>query len=311
MPSAKFTKQFAFFFEMAVKLSDAAEADAILVMLDDATDWKKLKELAGDQRVLIAADQEDELSGAAEVGFATVLIDKDEAPVLEKLTQALLESVADDLVTHSANVIAIYSGFEAGNIDTVSFIRLDEHLGRLTSRDLQALETRVPLDTLKLVVDLAIEIGREGREGKPVGTMFIVGDTRKTMAICHAAGFDAVKGYGRKERNLQDRRTREAVKEIAQLDGAFLVSVDGTVEKTCQIVGATHANITLSKGLGSRHWAAAAITRTTKAVAIVVSESNGTVRLFQNGEIMLRIEPFRRAMKWVEFEYDPPASGEA
>ncbi len=75
MPSAKFTKQFAFFFEMAVKLSDAAEADAILVMLDDATDWKKLKELAGDQRVLIAADKEDEMSGAAEVGFATVLID--------------------------------------------------------------------------------------------------------------------------------------------------------------------------------------------------------------------------------------------
>ena len=45
-------------------------------------------------------------------------------------------------------------------------------------------------------------------------------------------------------------------------------------------------------------------------MSITVSESNGTVRLFQNGEVMLRIEPFRRAMKWRDFEYDPSAGGQ-
>ena len=74
-------------------------------------------------------------------------------------------------------MVAIYSGFEAGKIDSLSYIRLDEHLGRLTARDLRKLETKVPLETLKMVVDLAVEIGREGREGKPVGTIFVVGDT--------------------------------------------------------------------------------------------------------------------------------------
>ena len=66
--------------------------------------------------------------------------------------------------------------------------------------------------------------------------------------------------------------------------------------------------ITLSKGLGARHWAAAAISRATKAVAVTVSQSTGTVRIFQNGEVMLRIEPLRRrAMVWKDFEYEPPA----
>ena len=78
------------------------------------------------------------------------------------------------------------------------------------------------------------------------------------------------------------------------------------IQRACQIVDATHANLTLSKGLGTRHWAAAAISRVTKAIAVVVSESNGTVRLFSNGEVMLRIEPFRRAMKWKDFDYEPP-----
>jgi hypothetical protein len=59
--------------------------------------------------------------------------------------------------------------------------------------------------------------------------------------------------------------------------------------------------------LGSRHWAAAAISRATKAVAVTVSQSNGTVRIFQNGEVVLRIEPLhRRPMVWKDFEYEPP-----
>ena len=185
-------------------------------------------------------------------------------------------------------------------------IHLDEHLGRLTSRDLRQLETKVPLDTLKTVVDLAVEIGREGREGKPVGTLFVVGDTRKVLASSHALVFDPVRGYSRKERNLFDPKVREGIKEIAQMDGAFVVNPDGTVEAASRYIDASAESITLSKGLGARHWAAAAVTRKTKAVAIAVSESNGTVRIFANGEVFLRIEPFRRAMKWKDFEYEPP-----
>ena len=164
----------------------------------------------------------------------------------------------------------------------------------------------MPLDTLKTVVDLAVEIGREGREGKPVGTLFVVGDTRKVLTSSHALGFDPVRGYSRKERNLFDPKVREGIKEIAQMDGAFVVAPDGTVEAAARYIDASAEGITLSKGLGARHWAAAAITRKTKAVAVAVSESNGTVRIFSDGEVFLRIEPFRRAMKWKDFEYEPP-----
>jgi DNA integrity scanning protein DisA with diadenylate cyclase activity len=99
---------------------------------------------------------------------------------------------------------------------------------------------------------------------------------------------------------------REGVKEVSQLDGAIIVSADGIVEASARYIDAPADNITLPKGLGARHWAAAAISRKTNAVAVAVSESNGTVRIFQNGEVTLRIEPFRRPMKWKDFEYEPP-----
>jgi diadenylate cyclase len=302
----RFTEQFQTVFKTAAKLSRAVDADALMLLLESPADWDQLKAYAGEEKILIAADFPAQIEGAAEVGLATVVLKMPDAPVHEKLTQALLESVADDILAPGAQVVALYSGFESGTIDSISLIHLGEHLGQLTARDLRQLETRVPLDTLKTVVDMAVEVGREGREGKPVGTLFVVGDSRKVLASSHPVGFDPVRGYNRKERNLDDPRVREGIKEIAQLDGAIVVSAEGIVEASARYIDAPADNIALPKGLGARHWAAAAISRKTNAVAVAVSESNGTVRIFQNGEVTLRIEPFRRPMKWKDFEYEPP-----
>ena len=93
------------------------------------------------------------------------------------------------------------------------------------------------------------------------------------------------------------------------MDGAFIISADNVVEAACRYLDCSAADVTLSKGLGARHWAAAAISRATNAVAVSVSESNGTVRILHNGEVVLRIEPYlRRPMVWREFEYEPPTA---
>jgi DNA integrity scanning protein DisA with diadenylate cyclase activity len=307
MKPLRFTDRFKTLFSMAIRLSETVEADGVLILLDGTADWNRLRKQADSAKIIVAADTAEELQGASEADLLPLVVNMPDSPVYDRLTQALLEAVADDLLVPGSRVVALYSGFDQDTIDSVSVINLGEHLDRLTGRDLRQLETRVPLETLKVVVDLAVEIGREGREGKAVGTMFVVGDTRKVLAHSKPAGFDPVRGYNRKERTLFDARVREGIKEIAQMDGAIIVSPDGTIEAACRYVDSSAATITLSKGLGARHWAAAAVSRVTKAVAVTVSESNGTVRIFQNGEVMLRIEPsHRRPMVWKEFDYEPP-----
>jgi diadenylate cyclase len=307
MQTVRFTEQFKSLLGVARRMVESADAEAILLLLEGTVEWSRVKNLAGKAKVVAAADGSVDLAAARQAGLETVRLDMPDSPVYERLTQSVLEAVADDILTAGSCVAALYSGFDAATIDSLSVINLDEHLNRLTGRDLRQLETRVPLDTLKIVVDLAVEIGREGREGKPVGTLFVVGDSRKVMACSRPAGFDPVRGYSRKERNLDDPRVREGIKEITPMDGAIIVSADGVVEAACRYLDCSAADVTLSKGLGARHWAAAAISRATNAVAVTVSQSNGTVRIFQNGEVVLRIEPYlRRPMVWREFEYEPP-----
>ncbi len=307
MKPLRFTEQFKNLFKMAAKMAETVGADAVLLLVKGPTDWARIARMAKKVNLLVVGEESSHIEGAIEKGIPSLLLEGMRSSVYEQLSQTLLKAVADELLPPRATVVTLYSSFETGVIDSISIVRLGEHLNRLTGQDLRKLETRVPLDALKTVIDLAVEIGRDGREGHAVGTMFVIGDTRNVVANSRSAGFDPVKGYTRKERNLNDPRVREGIKEIAGLDGAIIVSTNCTVESACRYLDAPAMNLTLSKGLGARHWAAAAITRATKAVAVTVSQSNGTVRIFQNGEVMLRIEPSRRRpMVWREFDYEPP-----
>jgi DNA integrity scanning protein DisA with diadenylate cyclase activity len=293
---------------LAARAVRELEAEAMLILPERPQDWREVRSATSELRVIVGSDSEKLVEAARGAGLLGVELEPIKTSVYELITSGLLQAVSEELIPSGARVVVVYSGFESEVLDSITVVRLGEHLERLTARDLRALETSVPLETLKAVVDLAVEIGREGREGKAVGTLIVVGDTREVLARTRTLGFDPFKGYRRKDRNLRDSRVREAIKEIAQLDGGFVVSRDGTVEAACQIVDAPMTGLVLPKGLGTRHWAAAAITKVTDAIAVVVSQSTGTVRVFQEGEIVLRIAPMRhvRAMKWKDDEAEPP-----
>ncbi len=303
-------KPMATLLRLACEAAPGLGADSVLILAEGPMDWAAVHDAVGEVRLLVAIAPERHREAVRAAGLIAVEIEPSAASITERISLALIQAVADGQLKAGARVVVIYSGFEAETLDSITVIRLGEHLERLTARDLQALETSVPFETLKAVVDVAVEIGREGREGKPVGTLIVVGDTRDVLARSRTLGFDPFKGYRRKDRNIRDSKVREAIKEIAQLDGAFVVSRDGTVEAACRILDAPTTGLTLPKGLGTRHWAAAAITNVTSAVAVVVSQSTGTVRIFQKGEIILRIAPMRhvRAMKWHEHDTEPTPS---
>jgi diadenylate cyclase len=283
------------------------DAEALILLADLPFSFASINKYLRSFRLVVASDKQEVQQAAEEDDIAFVRLHEPETRQFQ-LSQAILEAIADEFLASGEKVVALYSLMERDTIDSITLINLEEHLAKLTARDLQRLETQVPLETLRFVVDLAVEIGREGREGKPVGALFVVGNHRKVLTLSHEQVHDPFKGYNKKERLIRSPRVRESVKELSQIDGAFIISADGVVQAAGRILDAPAKGLTLSKGLGARHWAAAAISKVTKAVAIAVSESTGTVRLFQEGSVVLRIEPMDRAMKWHDFDTDPPAS---
>jgi diadenylate cyclase len=149
----------------------------------------------------------------------------------------------------------------------------------------------VDYTVLKAVMNLAIDIGREGREGKKVGTAFIIGDTERVMGMSHQIVLNPYEGHRKKDRDVKDEKNWETVKEFAQLDGMFIVDDQGYIVASGRYLDVSAKNVELPPGLGGRHQAAAAISKCTKAIAITISESSGVVSVYKGGKDVFTIDP--------------------
>jgi len=158
-----------------------------------------------------------------------------------------------------------------------------------TVRTIDESSERVSAATLKAILSLALEIGREGREGKKVGTAFIVGDTKEVLKRSHQLILNPFEGYSEDVRDIKNNAHWETIKEFAQIDGVFIVNESGIMISAGRYLDVDTKSVEL-EGLGGRHISASAITRDTQTIAITVSESGGTVRIFKDG-IETKIEP--------------------
>jgi diadenylate cyclase len=145
-------------------------------------------------------------------------------------------------------------------------------------------------EVFESLIELAVEIAREGREGRRVGTLFTLGDEGAVLAKSRSLILNPLEGHPENARHISDPNLRGTIKELAQLDGAFVVSSTGVVVAACRYLDAAASPIEISLGLGSRHIAAAHISSATRAVGIVVSESS-VVRIFCHGGLIGEIIP--------------------
>jgi diadenylate cyclase len=140
------------------------------------------------------------------------------------------------------------------------------------------------------LLELAVQIAREGREGRRIGTLFTIGDEEAVLAKSRPLILDPLAAHPPEVRCLRDEKLWGTVKELAQLDGAFIVAGDGTFVAAARHLDASGGSVQLPFGLGTRHVAAASITASTRAVAIVVSQSS-VVRVFCHGKLVAEILP--------------------
>jgi len=145
-------------------------------------------------------------------------------------------------------------------------------------------------EILESLIGLAVEIAREGREGRRVGTLFTLGDEDAVLARSRPLILDPLSGHPEALRHVTNLNLRGTIKELAQLDGGFVVSREGVFLSASRYLDAVATQVNVPLGLGSRHIAAANMSAVTNAVGVVVSESS-VVRLFCHGQLVGEIIP--------------------
>lgn len=208
-----------------------------------------------------------------------------------QIKYAFFHGVLQGLIKPDSKIVCVLGPWGKSHLDTVTIHDLSLSWSEDFPFDPRSIMARSTFDTVMAMVDISLDIGALGREGKSVGTMLVIGDTENVLKSSHQAVFNPFKGYPKKERLITLPEVVESIKELATLDGAIVISGDGVVEAAGRHIDAVSVVTKQLRGLGSRHRVAAGITRRTDAVAVVVSESTGRVTIFDKGRIVSSLEP--------------------
>ncbi|MFO8057725.1 MAG: diadenylate cyclase [bacterium] len=209
---------------------------------------------------------------------------------LGKIKMADMRSLSAHMLSHGDKIVCVTGSRSMSVLDAMLVLDIGKEFELLGSQEISNISTQVRTEVFEELVTISSELANQGREGKPVGAIFVLGDTDKVMQLSRQMVFNPFHGYPEEERNILDPTLHETIKEFASIDGAFIVRDDGVIMSSGRHLNASLENENLPQGLGARHAAAAGITSVTNATAIAISESTGMVRIFRNGKIFMELE---------------------
>lgn len=205
---------------------------------------------------------------------------------LAQLRSAMLVALTRGVVSSDDRVCCVGGIAGSNQFDTVVIVDVEREFQALLTGRADLLPEDVKPEVLERVLAVATELAVEGREGKPVGCLFVVGDTGKVEKLVKPLVLNPFYGYKEEDRNILSPFMDETVKEFSSIDGAFIIRGDGVLVSAGSLIQATDSDHALPSGLGSRHAAAAAISAGTECISIVVSSSSGQVTLFRRGVML-------------------------
>lgn len=203
---------------------------------------------------------------------------------------ALAFAVPTGLIANGDKIVFLCGATEANSLDTFTVLEIGKDSEIFATKNIMGISENVQPQVFETVLNIAIELASKGREGKPLGTIFVLGDEERVMQLSKQMIINPFKGYTEAECNILNPYLKETIREFAALDGAFVIGATGTVLTAGRYLGATSDSTEVPRGLGSRHLAAAGITALTNGIAIVISESTGDVRIFKGGRELMVIE---------------------
>lgn len=207
-----------------------------------------------------------------------------------QLKLGMLLAVLNGVVDMDENVVCLSGIANSGNMDTLFVANPRRDFPWFRRHTLSELRRFVATREFIGILGVALRLANEGREGKPLGTCFVLGDPHEIEPHVRQLLLNPLAGHPEAFRNIHSPDLFETIREFAVLDGAFVVGSDGIVRSAGTYLNAQSHQQNFIPGLGARHAAARSITEVTSAIAVAVSSSSGTVSVFHDGQLVLELE---------------------
>lgn len=274
----------------ALGIAKKAAAKALFVYADVPINFEMLKATRDRFKIVLVSANPETAARGNEIFGHSVQLPPTPLSRIGQITVGIIMAVSGKIIHPKDRIVFLTGGPGRESLDALAVIDVGREFSLLASPEMLDFTNEVDHTVFDQVIRLAIGIANEGREGHPVGTIFVLGDTREVLKHVEQMIINPFKGHAEESRQILNAGVQESIKELAQLDGAFVIKSNGVVETAGAYISAKMVPSALPSGLGARHYSAAAITAATNAVAVTVSQSTGDIYIFKGGQVLTFIE---------------------
>jgi DNA integrity scanning protein DisA with diadenylate cyclase activity len=277
----------------ARELAGEIGAVAVLVYVDVIRSRKSLDILMGDEKFILAARTEDivaELSENQAVSGRLVRIPPVELSPLSQIKVATILALSGGMIRSDDRLVCLSGSRRHGILESLRVVDVGREFGVLSAGNLGITKRMSFPHVFDRLLAIALELAEEGKEGRPIGTIFVLGEHEKVMDLSSQMVLNPFQGVPEEDRNILNPFLKETIREFSTIDGAFVIRDDGVILSAGRHLKASAEEAALPQGLGARHRAAAGVTALTDAMAVVISQSTGDVRVFSGGKIFMEVE---------------------
>ena len=271
----------------------AVPAEVIICVTQSGTLAHHLADMTLKPRLIAATVNEETYATLTETGLETIRLPLYAAYKYSQVRHVLSVATRSGKITVGDFIIcAIGSNVYPEEGDLIVLTDVEPGIERLAITELLKLTDGIRPKVLEATLTVASRIGRVVRRGgKRTGAIFILGDSLNVLKGSRQLVPNPLYGHEDQLRRITNPDIHDAIVEFAKLDGAFIVRGDGFIQSAGVFLATSDVEIQLPSGLGARHMAAAAVTANTAATAVVVSETDGNVRAFSEGRMVLQVDP--------------------
>ena len=272
----------------ALDICKKNQADAIFLYADAIDNFDIFEELPSGFKIFFTTSSSDTFNLLVEKKFHVFRLPNLSLNRVDAIKMGVVIALSESAITTKDTIVCL-SGLSAEEqLDTMMIFNLEKEEEMFqTSSSQSSIKAEDP-KVFETILSLTLELSAEGREGKPCGSLFVLGDHELVLQFSRQLIINPFHGYPEEQRNIMDPSLRATIKEFSAIDGAFVIRGNGIIEAAGRHLNAAPEE-NLPPGLGSRHMAAAGITLVSSATSFAISESTGTVSVFRDGKILMQI----------------------
>lgn len=263
----------------------------LLVFAESVIDQRYILKHKGQETIIFLTRNKEKIRAEISSQAKIISLPDQDLSRSDQFQLGLLFSVLYDLINIDETVLCmtgLVGSLRLDNLLITNLLRDNKWFGENEFKKVP--EAVIKSKAFIRLLDIAVTLAKQGREGKNIGTIFVLGNFDKNSKYLKQLVLNPFTGHPQESLNIHDVDLIETIREYSSLDGAFIINKKGFLTRAGVFINAPNSkHVKIDKGYGTRHSAAANLTAVSDSVCIAISESSSSITIYFKGSDILRL----------------------